>query len=235
MQNPLVEKLAQKTIPTSTTSPSPSPSLPSGQSSTLQLEKDHKTGGLIVDDRFRARLIPSQASSPPPALSNDTNLHTDHHPQHDPTSTLLPEVFVIGDCAMINTQPALPKTAQVASQQAAHLARALNRLPPPAAPPARASTSTSRTATTPTTTNLDEAWDKPFRFRNLGTMTYLGNWRAIHQSSADRLTGYAAWILWRTAYLTRSMSWKNKVLIPVYVSLCRNVLARAAATASGPL
>lgn len=27
-----------------------------------------------------------------------------------------------------------------------------------------------------------------------------------------------AWVLWRGAYLTKSMSWKNKMLIPVYVS-----------------
>lgn len=42
-------------------------------------------------------------------------------------------------------------------------------------------------------------------------MTYLGNWTAIHQSSADELKGWAAWVLWRTAYLTRSMSIRNKI------------------------
>lgn len=29
----------------------------------------------------------------------------------------------------------------------------------------------------------------PFNFRNWGAMTYLGSWRAIHQSSADELKG----------------------------------------------
>ncbi len=79
---------------------------------------------------------------------------------------------------------ALPATAQVASQKAAHLARRLNK---------------------------GDVASKEFRFRNLGTMAYLGNWRAIHQSSADELKGWAAWVLWRTAYLTRSMSLRNKI------------------------
>ena len=79
---------------------------------------------------------------------------------------------------------ALPATAQVASQKAAHLARRLNR---------------------------GDVSEKEFKFRNWGTMTYLGNWNAIHQSSADELKGWVAWVLWRTAYLTRSMSVRNKI------------------------
>ena len=33
------------------------------------------------------------------------------------------------------------------------------------------------------------------------------------------LTGRTAWVLWRTAYMTRSMSLKNRVMIPFYVSI----------------
>jgi NADH dehydrogenase len=48
-------------------------------------------------------------------------------------------------------------------------------------------------------------------------MAYLGSWKAIHQkSSTDGLKGWAAWVLWRTAYLTKSMSIRNKILVPVY-------------------
>lgn len=165
MQNPLVEKLVQKTV---------------GPGAALRLEKDPKTGGIIVDDRFRARLTAGTKDN-----ATDSKITAS-------SRKLLDDVFVIGDCAVVDSQPSLPKTAQVASQEAAYLAKGLNR------------------------NNLDA---KPFRFRNLGTMTYLGGWRAIHQSSADHLTGWAAWVLWRTAYLTRSMSLKNKVLVPVYVSL----------------
>lgn len=167
MQNPLVEKLVGKSL--SGVLPVEGREAPAE----YRLEKDPKTGGIITDDRLRARLVNADRSS--------SELPTQR----------LHDVFVIGDCAVINNQPNLPKTAQVASQQAAYLGRALNK---------------------------GTLEDRPFKFRNLGTMTYLGNWKAIHQSSADHLTGRAAWVLWRTAYLTRSISLRNKVLLPVYVS-----------------
>lgn len=193
MQNPFVEKLMRKQSVASM--PPPSSSVEGQEAAAaaaprreFSLARDAKTGGIIVDDRFRARLIDMTAAATQGGggggnddIAGNTALQTQY----------LDDVFVIGDCAVIDTLPTLPKTAQVASQEAAHLAKALNRR------------------------NLLE---KPFRFRNLGTMTYLGNWKAIHQSSADHLTGWAAWVLWRTAYLTRSMSIKNKLLVPVYVS-----------------
>lgn len=105
------------------------------------------------------------------------------------TTEVLPDVFAIGDCAKIEGS-SLPATAQVASQQATYLAKRLNK---------------------------GDIEDGPeFKFRNLGSMAYLGSWRAIHQSSADELKGWPAWVLWRTAYLTKSMSIRNKLLIPVY-------------------
>ncbi|KAI1304311.1 pyridine nucleotide-disulfide oxidoreductase-domain-containing protein [Xylaria venustula] len=100
----------------------------------------------------------------------------------------LPDVYSIGDCAVVAGKR-YPATAQVASQQATYLAKRLNK---------------------------GDIETKPFQFRNWGVMTYLGGWRAIHQSSADELTGRAAWFLWRTAYLTKSMSIRNKIMVPVY-------------------
>ncbi|KAI0476980.1 FAD/NAD(P)-binding domain-containing protein [Xylaria cf. heliscus] len=105
--------------------------------------------------------------------------------------SVLPDVYCIGDCAVVDGER-YPATAQVASQQATYLAKRLNKGDDPI----------------PGT--------RPFRFRNWGVMTYLGRWRAIHQSSADELTGRAAWFLWRTAYLTKSMTVRNKIMVPVY-------------------
>jgi NADH dehydrogenase FAD-containing subunit len=102
--------------------------------------------------------------------------------------TPLLDVFAIGDCAAIDGN-VLPATAQVASQKATHLAKRLNR---------------------------GDVDAKEFKFRNWGTMTYVGNWKAIHQSSADDIKGWAAWVLWRTAYLTKSMSIRNKIMVPIY-------------------
>lgn len=128
--------------------------------------KDPKSGGIITDSHLRV-----QVDSP------DGKTRTD-----------LPDVFAMGDCAVVEGAQ-YPATAQVASQQAVWLGRRLNK---------------------------GDVDDAPFKFRNWGTMAYLGSWRAIHQSSSDEIKGRAAWILWRTAYLTKSMSIRNKILIPVY-------------------
>jgi len=128
------------------------------------LARDPKTGGLVTDAYLRARIEGLEGK-------------------------VLKDVFVIGDCAVTESEPALPKTAQVASQQAVYLAKQLNR---------------------------GNTMAKPFKFRNWGTLTYLGGWKAIHQSSADNLRGWVAWIVWRGAYLTKSMSTRNKIMVPFY-------------------
>ncbi|KAK1827103.1 NAD(P)H dehydrogenase [Podospora conica] len=128
-----------------------------------------KTGGITTDAFLRAQITTTTSS--------------------DQTPRTLPDVFALGDCATIAAVPTLPKTAQVASQQAAFLAKHLN--------------DPSRTT-------------KGFEFRNWGTMTYLGSWKAIHQSARDELRGWVAWLVWRGAYLTRTLSVRNKVMVPVY-------------------
>ena len=143
-----------------------------------RLAADLKTGGIVTDAKMRV-----QVQRP------DGSLHT------------LRNVFAIGDCAQIQDQ-ALPATAQVASQQAAYLARQMNN---------NSSSSSSQASS-----GEGEGEGEGFRFRNWGTMAYLGSWRAIHQRGADELKGPAAWVLWRAAYMTKSMSARNKIMIPVY-------------------
>ncbi|KAK3692276.1 pyridine nucleotide-disulfide oxidoreductase-domain-containing protein [Podospora appendiculata] len=178
MANPLVQKLAGKefAIPAA-------PETAAGKSHALwQLTKDAKTGDLVTDSYLRAQT---------------------HTSNRDRKPGFLPNVFIIGDCGATmlgDDRSALPKTAQVASQQATYLAKYLNK-----AYSSSSSNSSSNAAA------------KPFEFRNWGTMTYLGSWKAIHQSAASReLKGWMAWVLWRGAYLTKSMSLKNKILVPVY-------------------
>ncbi|KAK7422368.1 hypothetical protein QQX98_001647 [Neonectria punicea] len=137
-----------------------------------RIAKDRKTGGIVTDSHLRVQVETADGDKT--------------------TTTTLPDVFAIGDCAVVQGS-SLPATAQVASQQAAYLGKRLN---------------------TKTTADTEPA--TAFRFRDWGTMAYLGGWRAIHQSQADELKGRAAWILWRTAYLTKSMSVRNKLMIPVY-------------------
>ncbi|KAL1872023.1 hypothetical protein VTK73DRAFT_1725 [Phialemonium thermophilum] len=167
MQNPLVEKLVAKDI-----------IMPDGEQ--VRLVKDSKTGGIVTDPCLRARLK-VRASSDEGSNGQEDTLSS---------CRVLPDVYVIGDCAILEDNRTLPKTAQVASQQATQLAKNLNK-------------------------GGDETL-RPFKFRNLGTLTYLGGHKAIHQSKANELRGWAAWVLWRTAYLTASMSWRNKIMVPIY-------------------
>ncbi|TFA98239.1 putative NADH dehydrogenase [Trichoderma ghanense] len=153
-----------------------------------RLVKDPKTGGILTDAYLRARITDSATSQPPPDAAGDT------------PKPVMSDVFVIGDCAVNENDRSLPKTAQVAAQQAGYLAKHLNK----------ATQDGSLGAV-----DVSSTW-KPFKFRNWGTLTYLGGWKAIHQSSADELRGWVAWVVWRGAYLTRSMSLRNKMMVPVY-------------------
>lgn len=182
MQNPLIEKLSRKTI------------AGPDASRAFRLDKDKRTGGVIVDGQLRARMVdaastPGGDPAPQTAAAPGTVAAA---PATPAKAEVLDGVYVIGDCCVVDGQP-LPKTAQVASQQAAFLSNVFNK-------------GAAADAT-------------PFLFKNLGTMTYLGNWKALWQKDRTDLTGRTAWVLWRTAYMTRSMSIKNKVMIPFYVSI----------------
>jgi NADH:quinone reductase (non-electrogenic) len=182
MQNPLVAKLIARELRTSVPADAKDATQP------WHIIKDHKTGGIVTDDHLRVRI--SAQDAPEKDAVND--------PKTSPAgSTILPDVFAIGDCAVIERE-ALPATAQVASQQAKYLAKALNKYDGPG------------------TDAVARA--KPFRFRNLGTLAYLGSWRAILQSESlfEGLTGRLAWVLWRGAYITRSMSIRNKIMVLVH-------------------
>ncbi|KAK3942950.1 pyridine nucleotide-disulfide oxidoreductase-domain-containing protein [Diplogelasinospora grovesii] len=165
MQNPFIETMVAKRFPVK-------------DGVIGHLVKDGRTGGLVTDGYLRAR------------TSTDEG---DNKAIYGPVDGVLEDVYVMGDCAVIEDNRTLPKTAQVASQQATYLARRMNK------------TGDGVTTAMP-----------PFRFRNWGAMAYLGSWKAIHQSSADELRGWMAWVLWRTAYLTKSMSLRNKITVAFY-------------------
>ncbi|KAH7114858.1 pyridine nucleotide-disulfide oxidoreductase-domain-containing protein [Dactylonectria macrodidyma] len=178
MQNPLVAKLVAKEIR--------APITPEEQQQRKQqawhIVKAERSGGLVIDDHLRVRISTRPAQ-------DIVAKNSDNAPYH-----ILPEVYAIGDCAVMERE-ALPATAQVASQQAKYLAKALNKY------------------------GSCEAVgneSKPFIFRNLGILAYIGSWRAIAQSSSEGLMGRLAWILWRGAYITRSMSIRNKIMVLVH-------------------
>lgn len=103
-------------------------------------------------------------------------------------SEVVPDVFALGDCAILEGT-AYPATAQVASQKATWLAKRLNK---------------------------GDIEQSGFTYKDLGVMAYVGNWNAIMQSSGGDVSGRVAWLIWRGAYLAKSVSWRNRILIPIY-------------------
>ncbi len=97
------------------------------------------------------------------------------------------EVYALGDCATPRDL-SFPATAQVAQQEGIYLARAFNRQ-------ARGTTA------------------GPFRYRHFGMLAYIGTNRALADLAAVKGRGFSAWVFWRSAYLTKLVSLKNKVLV----------------------
>jgi NADH:ubiquinone reductase (non-electrogenic) len=100
-----------------------------------------------------------------------------------------PEIFALGDCATIAGMN-LPQTAQLAMQQGKYLAKALNN-------------------------EADGRKVDAFAFSDLGMLAYVGENKALADIPKVRLRwhGIFTYFFWRSAYLTRLVSWKNKVLV----------------------
>ncbi len=96
-------------------------------------------------------------------------------------------VYALGDCATTEDVN-LPATSQVAQQEGTYLARALNRLAK--GKPVR-----------------------PFRYRHWGMLAYVGSNRALADLAAVKGRGFSTWLFWRSTYLTKLVSWKNKILV----------------------
>ncbi len=97
------------------------------------------------------------------------------------------DVYALGDCATPKEKN-FPATAQVAQQEGKYLAKVL------------AGKLSGRTV-------------KPFEYRHYGMLAYVGSNRALADLATGKGKGFSAWLFWRSAYLTRLVSVKNKVLV----------------------
>lgn len=146
MMNPFIQKALDDvhTYPKDSATLSTRVSSPSEQK--WSLKRHVKTGGLMVDDRFRVKLVP--------------RCHKDG--ENSPEATMQ-DVFAVGDVSVLE-KGQLPATAQVANQEAKWLGKRLN---------------------------AGDLEKQAFTFKNLGVMTYLGNWTAIMQSGGgSEIKGY---------------------------------------------
>jgi NADH:ubiquinone reductase (non-electrogenic) len=97
------------------------------------------------------------------------------------------DIYAIGDCQEMEGNP-LPATAQVAQSEGLYLGKYLNRL-----------------------AKNKEA--KPFSYKNMGMLAYVGSNKALADTPQFKGSGFATWIFWRSAYLTKLVSFKNKILV----------------------
>ena len=95
-------------------------------------------------------------------------------------------IYGLGDCAAIDDVP-LSSTAQVAEQQGKHLAKHLMRL-------------------------IKGKEAKPFSYFHKGMLAYVGGGKALADGPV-KMSGFLTWIAWRSIYLTKLVSLKNRILV----------------------
>ncbi|KAL6575729.1 Internal alternative NAD(P)H-ubiquinone oxidoreductase A1, mitochondrial [Orobanche hederae] len=120
------------------------------------------------------------------------------------------DVFAIGDCGGFlesTGRPVLPALAQVAERQGKYLAKLLNRL-------GKAGYGRADAA-------KDVDFGNPFVYRHLGSMATIGRYKALvdlRQSKEAKglsMAGFLSWFIWRSAYLTRVISWRNRFYVAI--------------------
>ncbi|KAL6563688.1 Internal alternative NAD(P)H-ubiquinone oxidoreductase A1, mitochondrial [Orobanche gracilis] len=126
------------------------------------------------------------------------------------------DVFAIGDCggfledrSLLEStgRPVLPALAQVAERQGKYLAKLLNQL--------------GKAGYGRADATKDVDFGNPFVYRHLGSMATIGRYKALvdlRQSKEAKglsMAGFLSWFIWRSAYLTRVISWRNRFYVAI--------------------
>src|SRR4030095_15737511 len=96
-------------------------------------------------------------------------------------------VYALGDCALFQSHP-YPVTAQTAQQQGKYLGKAFNKL-------------------------AKNKKIKHFKLRDFGMLAYIGSHKALANTPAYTGSGFTTWLFWRSVYITKLVSLKNKMLV----------------------
>ncbi|XP_047061924.1 internal alternative NAD(P)H-ubiquinone oxidoreductase A2, mitochondrial-like [Lolium rigidum] len=121
------------------------------------------------------------------------------------------DVFALGDCAGFlesTGKPVLPALAQVAEREGKYLAQLLKKV---AAQNAGKAHCLSKNA------DLGE----PFVYKHIGSMASVGGYKALvdlrekKDARGISMAGFVSWFVWRSAYLTRVVSWRNRFYVAV--------------------
>jgi NADH dehydrogenase len=97
-----------------------------------------------------------------------------------------PEVFVVGDLMSLN---GLPGLAQVAIQSGRHAASLITRR------------------------LHGDMTERPFRYKDKGTMATISRFQAIASIGRIRLAGFLAWLLWLAVHLLALTGFKNRLAV----------------------
>ncbi|PPD84176.1 hypothetical protein GOBAR_DD18887 [Gossypium barbadense] len=120
------------------------------------------------------------------------------------------DIFALGDCAGFLEQtgkPVLPALAQVAERQGKYLVEVFNRM-------AKEDGGKAFSA-------KDMSLGDPFVYKHLGSMASVGRYKALvdlrqsKDAQGISLAGFISWLIWRSAYLTRVVSWRNRFYVAV--------------------
>ncbi|KAL4369693.1 hypothetical protein GQ457_05G029580 [Hibiscus cannabinus] len=120
------------------------------------------------------------------------------------------DVFALGDCAGFLEQtgkPVLPALAQVAERQGKYLVEVFNRI-------GKQDGGRAFSA-------KDMSLGDPFVYKHLGSMASVGRYKALvdlrqsKDAQGISLAGFVSWFIWRSAYLTRVVSWRNRFYVAV--------------------
>ncbi|XP_062187120.1 internal alternative NAD(P)H-ubiquinone oxidoreductase A1, mitochondrial-like [Phragmites australis] len=119
-----------------------------------------------------------------------------------------PDVFALGDCAGFlegTGRPVLPALAQVAEREGRYLARLLGRVAAQSGGKAHCAGKA----------DLGE----PFVYKHIGSMASVGRYKALVDLRENKdakgvsMAGFVSWLMWRSAYLTRVVSWRNRFYV----------------------
>lgn len=97
-----------------------------------------------------------------------------------------PEVFVVGDLMSLN---GLPGVAQVAIQSGRHAAKTIVR----------------RLA--------GDTQDRPFAYRDRGSLATISRFRAVASIGRARVSGFPAWLIWLAVHLVTLTGFKNRMAV----------------------
>uniref|UniRef100_A0A1D1Z9W0 NADH:ubiquinone reductase (non-electrogenic) n=1 Tax=Anthurium amnicola TaxID=1678845 RepID=A0A1D1Z9W0_9ARAE len=120
------------------------------------------------------------------------------------------DVFALGDCAGFleeTGRQVLPALAQVAEREGKYLAELFTKIGKQDGGKAFAA--------------RDVSLGEPFVYKHLGSMASVGRYKALvdlRQSKEAKglsLAGFVSWFIWRSAYLTRVVSWRNRFYVAV--------------------